>query len=256
MVETLSEACDDVVVRIQLHGRFTIEADGKALEQRLPGRRARLLVAYLAAHPHTTFERSALIELLWQPDAPGPGAEASFATLLSKTRTVLAPAEIRGRRDLRLVLPAATLVDAERATAALHDAQGAAAIGDWRRAWAQGLSAVFVTQREFLAEFNDDWVIQRRAECRQLYQDATACYGEACLHLGEAELPGAERCGRRLIEADPLSERGYRLLMRALAQRGDRAAALILYEQLRGTLRNELGVDPSPTTSQLHRTML
>jgi len=87
-------------------------------------------------------------------------------------------------------------------------------------------------------------------------QEATACYGEACLQLGGVELPSAERCGRRLIKADPLSERGYRLLMRALAQRGDRAAALTLYEQLRGTLRSELGVDPSPTTSQLHRTLL
>ena len=74
--------------------------------------------------------------------------------------------------------------------------------------------------------------------------------------MAGVELPSAERCGRRLIKTDPLSERGYRLLMRALAQRGDRAAALILYEQLRGTLRNELGVDPSPTTSQLHRTLL
>jgi DNA-binding SARP family transcriptional activator len=252
----LSEPCNDVLVRIQLHGRFTIEVEEQAIEQRLPGRRARLLVAYLAAHPHSTLERSALIELLWQPEDPGPGAAASFAALLSKTRAVLAPAEIRGRGGLRLVLPADTLVDAELAAAALHDAQAAAAVGEWRRAWTQALSAVFITQRQFLPEFDDDWVIQRRSECRQLHHDATACYGEACLELGGAELPSAERCARRLITADPLAERGYRLLMHALAQRGDRAAALGVYDQLRHILREELGTIPSPTTSQLHHSLL
>jgi DNA-binding SARP family transcriptional activator len=100
--------------RIQLDGRFTIEVEEQAIEQRLPGRRARLLVAYLAAHPHSTLERSALIELLWQPEGPGPGAAASFAALLSKTRAVLAPAEIRGRGGLHLVLPPDTLDAARR----------------------------------------------------------------------------------------------------------------------------------------------
>jgi hypothetical protein len=129
VVETLSERCHHVVVRIQLHGRFTIEADGQALGGRLPGRRARLLVAYMAAHPHATLERSALIELLWQPEDPGPGAAGTFAALLSKTRAILTPGQICGRGELRLVLPADTLIDSERADAALHDAQAAAAGG-------------------------------------------------------------------------------------------------------------------------------
>ncbi|MDT7697460.1 MAG: hypothetical protein QOI75_6830 [Pseudonocardiales bacterium] len=240
-------------MRIQLHGRFTIEADGQALEGRLPGRRARLLVAYMAAHPHATLERSALIELLWQPEDPGPGAAGTFAALLSKTRAILTPGQICGRGELRLVLPADTLIDSERADAALHDAQAAAAGGDWRRAWTQALSAVFVTQRQFLPEFDNPWVQQRRTEATQLHQDATACYGQACLHLGAAELPSAERCGRRLIAADPLAERGYQLLIQALAQRGDRAAALGVYGRLRRILREELGINPSPISNDLHR---
>jgi DNA-binding SARP family transcriptional activator len=44
--------------------------------------------------------------------------------------------------------------------------------------------------------------------------------------------------------------------MRALAQRGDRATALGVYDQLRHILREELGTMPSPTTSQLHHSLL
>jgi DNA-binding SARP family transcriptional activator len=213
-------------------------------------------VAYLASHPHSGVERAALIELLWHPQAPGVGAEATFAALLSKTRTVLAPAEVRGRASLQLVLPPGSLVDAERAASALHRAQAASAAADWRRAWAQALSAVFVTQREFLPEFDGDWVVRRRAAGRQMHADATACYACACLELGGAELASAERAARRLVELEPLAERGYWLLMRALARRGDQASALLVYERLRVTLREELGVAPSPTISELHATLL
>lgn len=243
-------------MRIQLHGRFAIESCGQALEQRLPGRRARLLVAYLASHPHSATERGSLIEQLWQPEIPGLGAGGSFAAMLSKTRAVLAPAEIRGRASLQLVLPPDSLVDSERAAAALHRAQAAAAVRDWRQAWAQGLSAVFVTQREFLPEFEAPWISRRRAEAHQAHYDATACYAQARLELGVTELASAERCARRLVMLDPLAERGYWLLMRALAQRGDRAAALIVYEQLRTILRNELGASPSPAVTELHRALL
>jgi DNA-binding SARP family transcriptional activator len=118
------------------------------------------------------------------------------------------------------------------------------------------LSAVFVTQREFLPEFDGDWVVRRRAAGRQMHADATACYACACLELGGAELASAERAARRLVELEPLAERGYWLLMRALARRGDQASALLVYERLRVTLREELGVAPSPTISELHATLL
>jgi DNA-binding SARP family transcriptional activator len=44
--------------------------------------------------------------------------------------------------------------------------------------------------------------------------------------------------------------------MRALSRRGDQASALLVYERHRVTLREELGVAPSPTISELHATLL
>ncbi|MHC1563363.1 AfsR/SARP family transcriptional regulator [Actinomycetospora sp. C-140] len=243
-------------VRIQLHGRFAVAVDGRTVEQSLPGRRARLLVAVLAHAHRGAVERSALLDVLWRPAEPGDGAAATFSALLSKVRTLLAPAEIRGRGCLQLVLPAGSVVDAAVAEGALHAAESASAREDWPRAWTEALSALFVTQRGFLGDFDDPWSEDRRRDAAHQHRRVLACYGEACLHLGPGELGGAERSARALIELDPLAETGHRLLMRALVARDDRAAALGVYEQMRRALREQLGTAPSASTRELHAALL
>ncbi|MHA6796464.1 AfsR/SARP family transcriptional regulator [Pseudonocardia bannensis] len=244
------------MVRIQLHGRFAVAVDGRPVEQDLPGRRGRMLVALLADSPRSALERAVLIDLLWRPAVPDSRATATFTALLSKVRAALAPAEIRGRGSLQLVLPPGSIIDAAVAEAALHDAEAATALHDWRRAWTQALSALFVTQRRFLSDFDDPWVQERRQELAHPHRRALACYAEACLQLGPTELAGAERSARALVRLDPLSETGYCLLMRALAQRGDRGAALEVYERLCCVLREDLGAAPSPTSRAVHASLL
>jgi DNA-binding SARP family transcriptional activator len=78
----------------------------------------------------------------------------------------------------------------------------------------------------------------------------------AGLGLGASELDAALRSGRALIELAPLRENGYRLLMQALAARGDSAEALVVYDILRGRLREELGVAASPVTQAIYRRLL
>jgi DNA-binding SARP family transcriptional activator len=120
-------------VRIQLCGRFAVLIEGQPAESRLPGRQARLLVAYLATFRPYPVGRTVLLDTLW-PDGDA-GASRTLTVLLSKVRTLLAPAEIRGRRSLQLVLPANSAVDLEIATTSLHSAESAVALQDWRRAW-------------------------------------------------------------------------------------------------------------------------
>jgi SARP family transcriptional regulator, regulator of embCAB operon len=242
-------------VRLQLHGRFALAVEGRPVEHLLPGRRARLLVAVLALSRRAV-ERSALIDVLWSPSRPGDGAASTFSALLSKVRTTLEPAGIAGRRCLQLVLPPGSIVDATVAQGALHAAESAAARADWHRAWTEGLSALFVTQRGFLSDFDDPWSDDRRGEAAHQHRRVLACYGEACLHLGPGELAGAERSARALIALDPVAETGYRLLMRAHLAQGDRGAALVVYEQMRRALREHLGTDPSPMTRELHAELL
>jgi SARP family transcriptional regulator, regulator of embCAB operon len=242
------------MVRIQLCGRFAVVVDGQPTESRLPGRQGRLLVAYLATYRAQPVERTVLLEALW-PDG-GAGAAGTLTVLLSKVRTLLAPAEIQGRRTLQLILPADSAVDLETTTTSLHSAESAVALRDWRRAWPTALAAQYASRRRFLAEFEAPWIDEWRRQLDVIYERALACYGEACLGIGGTELPAAERAARHLLAHAPLAETGHRLLMRALAARGDAAAALAAYEQLRQLLREELGVSPCPATQELHARLL
>ena len=61
---------------------------------------------------------------------------------------------------------------------------------------------------------------------------------------------------RQLIERAPYRESGTRLLMEALAARGNRAEALVAFDALRRRLRDDLGSAPSPETQELHRRLL
>jgi SARP family transcriptional regulator, regulator of embCAB operon len=242
-------------LRVQLCGRFAFVAADRAGEPELPGRRGRLLLAYLAVHRDRPVPRAQLQDALWGESAATSGA-ATLNVLLSKARAVIAPATIDGRGMLHLVLPAGSIVDLEVATAALHQAQSANALGNWRRAWPAALTTMTITRRGFLIEYDDPWTEAFRARVDLLYEQALACYAESCLNLGGTEVPGAERAARRLIERSPISETGYQLLMQTLAMRGDTGAALAVYEDLRRTLRAELGVDPGPAARRLHQQLL
>ena len=242
------------MIRIQLCGRFAVHVNGQPAESRLPGRQGRLVAAYLTAHRAQPVERATLVDTLW-PEGGGAAA-GTLTVLLSKIRAILAPAELRGRRTVQLVLPAHSMVDLDIAVTSLHSAESAVALRDWRRAWPAALTALYVSRRPFLAEFDAPWIDDRRRQLAVIFERALGCYAEACLGIGGTEWPAAERAARQLISHAPYAETGHQLLMRALAARGDTAAALAAYDQLRQLLREELGVSPSPATQTMHARLL
>jgi DNA-binding SARP family transcriptional activator len=230
--------------RVQLCGTFAVELSGRRIDNLLPGRQGRLLFAYLAISRLQTVSRETLMEALWGDDRPA-NAGGALSALISKTRAVVGTDFLRGRAELILALPEPAYVDVEVALSMLHAAESAVAVGSWRRAWAPALSALFVARRPFLPEAEASWAEAWRRRLADVRLRALECYAETCLQLRGAELPGAERAARELVDAAPFRESGHLLLMRALAASGNVAEALTAYERLRTSLREELGVDPS-----------
>ena len=67
------------------------------------------------------------------------------------------------------------------------------------------------------------------------------------------DLTRAVNWARRRASLDPFSEEGARLVMRRLAESGDRPAALLVYDRLCERLRRELSIAPSHKTRELAR---
>jgi SARP family transcriptional regulator, regulator of embCAB operon len=241
--------------RVQLCGAFALEVSGRRLENVLPGRQGRLLVAYLVLSRHERVTRTELIDALWG-ESPPSAVSTALNALISKTRAAVGPTIVRGRTELVLTLPDQARVDVEDAFASLHAAETATARADWRRVWAPALTAHFVARRRLLPESDAPWVERWRRRLLDVDTRALECYANACLQLGGAELPAAERAARALLEVVPLRETAHLLLMRSLAARGNVAEALAAYEQLRTLLREELGVDPCKALQDVHTDLL
>ncbi|HVM17264.1 MAG TPA: BTAD domain-containing putative transcriptional regulator [Gaiellaceae bacterium] len=244
-----------MATRIQVCGAVTAEVDGRRIERELPGRQGRLLFVYLVlARPRPT-GRAELLDALW-PDAAPASAESSLSALLSRLRRAVGEERLTGRSELRLELPDDAWVDVDAATEALHRAESAAARGDWTGAWGPARVAQHVAVRGFLPGEDAPWIEQQRRRLEELHVRALELAGRASVEIGGAELDTAERAARALIEAAPYRESGYRLLMEALAARGNGAEALVVYERLRARLRDDLGAAPSQATKDLHRRLL
>jgi SARP family transcriptional regulator, regulator of embCAB operon len=241
--------------RVQLCGTFAVELAGRRVNQALPGRQGRLLFAYLTLFRLQPVPRDVLVDALWG-GSPPPAAAAALTVLISKLRTAVGPEILRGRTELTVALPEPAYVDVEVAFTALHAAESAFARQDWRKAWAQSLTAQFVCQRRFLPEAELPWADPWRRRLADAHVRALESYGAACLRLGGAELSGAERAARELLELAPLRETGHQLLMEALAARGNVAEALAAYQRLRVLLRESLGVDPCRTVQDTYAQLL
>jgi SARP family transcriptional regulator, regulator of embCAB operon len=241
--------------RIQLCGRLVVEVDGSRIEDRLPGRRGRVLFAYLVLNRGRPLSRDELLMAGWGADAPMTAGNA-LSVLLSKLRHGLGADRLRGRTEIELLLPQAAFVDVEAALEGAHRAESCIAEERWAQAWGPAGIAYHVATRPFLTGLEAPWIDQWRRRLEEVRLRGLECYAAASLGLGGPAVAQAEERARMLTELAPYRESGHRLLMEALERRGNVAEALRAYERLRVLLREELGITPSPTVQAVHRRLL
>jgi len=239
----------DVVV--QLCGRLVVRSEGAEMAGQLPGAQGRIAFAWLVFNRHRAAPREELATAIWGEQLP-PATGQALRALLSKLRSVIGRDSLAANGPLRLKLDDDTNVDVEVAARAIHDAESGVARQQWERAWIASQIAMNVTRRSFLTGHDGAWVEERRSELGALYIRALATLAAAALELGETELLTAERAARELVAAEPLSEGATALLMHALDARGERPAALVVFDEFRLRLREALGVAPGPQLLALH----
>jgi DNA-binding SARP family transcriptional activator len=245
----------EAAARIQLCGPLVVRLGEARVESLLPGRQGALLLAYLVCHRGTRLGRDRLIEAIWPSGGPA-AADSALSALLSKLRRVLDETWIEGRSEIVLSLPESTFVDLEAAREAVHRAESAVALERWAEAWGPARVALHTANRGFLVGFEAPWIDAFRHEVEGIRLRALESVAATGLGLGGPELASAERSARRLIDLDPYNESGYCYLMQALARRDQIAEALRVYEGLRGSLRDELGIAPGKAAQALHMRLL
>lgn len=246
---------DPAAVRIQVCGRLAVIVDGRRVEEALPGRQGRRLLAYLAVNRTGTPTRVEIVDAVWGEDRP-TAVDPALRSLLSKVRAALGPGSVSSGDTPALRLPPDAFVDVHAAYEGLHRAEAAVAREDWAAAWAPARVALHTSERRFLPGESLPWVEAVRARLDDVRLRALEAVAAAGLGMGGAEAAAAERSGRRLVELAPLRESGWLWLMRAHVERGNRAEALVAYERVRQLLRDELGTAPGRSLQALHGELL
>jgi predicted ATPase/DNA-binding SARP family transcriptional activator len=244
-------------VEVRLLGPLEVVVDGEV--HRLPGAGERGLLALLALQAGRVAPADRLVDALWGEELPANPANA-LQLRVSKLRRALAamggPAEAVVTRPPGYVLDAGLArVDAARAAGDVQSARELAAANDVAAALDAYRRALDTWRGPALAEFGDaPWAVgeARRLEELQLAaaEERLALELEVGRHaevLDEIEA---------LVDAQPLRERPYGLLMLARYRAGRQADALAAYQQARDVLGEELGLDPSPELRELEAAIL
>ena len=236
-------------------GRFAADIDGSRIEDRLPGRRGRVLFAYLVLNRGRALPRDELLMAGWGEDAPAEARNA-LNVLLSKLRHGLGANRLQGRAEVELLLPPPTCAAGGAPVGGPPGPASAIAAGGGGQAWGPAGIAYHVATRPFLSGLEARWIDQWRRRLEDVRLRGLECFAVASLGLGGPALAQAEERARMLTELAPYHETGHRILMEALERRGNVAEALRAYERLRVLLREELGIAPSPTVQAVHRRLL
>lgn len=230
------------MIEIRALGPVEILLDGGPPPAELLWRKHLALLVYLARSPRGTRTRDHLIGLLWS-DKPESAARHSLNEALRVLRRAAGDAAIVTQVD-QIILRGGDLVTLD--VDAFEAAMGAGRIEQ----------AAAMVLGEFLEGFSvagaapfEDWLAAERLHWAGRGVEALTSWGGTLIDRGRPgeAIPVLERA----LALEPLSEPALRVLMRAMALRGDRTPALEQFDAMARRLEERLGTGPGRETSAL-----
>jgi WD40 repeat protein/DNA-binding SARP family transcriptional activator len=228
------------MLEVRVLGQFELRLDREALL--LPSRPAQSLLAYLVLSAGTAHRREKLAGLLW-PDADDDNARKSLRHALWRIRKLIESDRVTAPYLLSDELAVSFNAGADY----LLDAAVLVRDGDSLH---EQLAAVWAYQGELLPGFYDDWVTLERERLESLFQLKMQRLLDRLVE--ERRWSQVLEWGERWVALGHAPEPGYRALMLAHAELGDRPRVAQVFRRCREALFNELGVAPSLPTRRLY----
>lgn len=226
-------------LRLKLFGGIQITLDEKRLD--FAAERAEAMLAYLALSGRT-HGREKLADFLWD-DRTQKRALSNLRSLLAQLPDEIKPYLDITRKTMGLQKEVPIWVD----VLAFHELVAQEALAEALALYrGDFLEGVYIRESRGL----DEWAAAERERLRQQAAQLHYDLAEQCLHQRDY-LKGAKH-GRALLKIDPFNEPALRLAMRLYTRAGQRHHAVQLYQEMVTRLAAELGVEPSPATTQIY----
>ncbi|MEI2776719.1 MAG: BTAD domain-containing putative transcriptional regulator [Tetrasphaera sp.] len=219
------------------------------------GQRARDVLALLVLRRGRPLSPELILDAVWADDAHRLDASVVH-TVIARLRRALGHASIT-RHDQGYHLARDIRVDADEFTRLVTAAQAMVPERHGEIVELLRRALALWTGPEAYAGVSDALVATDRPRLHELRDTATEQLAERLLAAGSpARCADAILLAGDLVGREPLRERAHELLMEALYRTGRQGEALAVYDALRRALRDELGIDPSPATADLHARIL
>jgi len=245
-------------VQYRVLGPLEVEHDGAPVDLGRPKQRA--LLAMLLVNANRVVPTDRLVEDLWPGDLPADPA-AALQVQVSRLRQVLAgcgcdaQAVLESRKPGYVLHVADEELDVARFERLADEGRRAVAAGSATEGANRLAGALALWRGPLLADFaGEPFTRAPAARLEELRVAAAEHWVDAELALGHHATMVAEV--RRLADANPLRERLWAQLMLALYRSGRQAEALRAFSELRRSLADELGIDPSPALQRLEEMVL
>lgn len=242
-----------VALRVRLLGGLDVDGVDYAA---LGSRKARRLLARLALGRGRAVGADALTEALWPSSEGEPRPKRTndqLSVLVSRLRAVLDSdrlPRVGGGYALK-----ADWLDVDAQAAFLAEAQKRFRAGSLAPARTAIDAALALSRGPLLPdEPAADWLEGERTAAARTA--VTVLRTNAEIALAADDPWSAADSAWAAVGEDPFDEAAVRLLMRALAASGRPAQAITAYARTQERLRDELGVDPAPETTQVYLAIL
>jgi ATP/maltotriose-dependent transcriptional regulator MalT/DNA-binding SARP family transcriptional activator len=242
-------------LKIYTLGRFELLKKGQPVPfNRKAQRKPLSLLKALIALGSQEVKEEELADFLW-PEAEGDAAHHSFEVTLHRLRSLIGIPEALRFKDGRLSLnPSCCWVDIHAFEQVLAQARDCIKEGSTDRAGLLTQKAIEMYQGPFLAgETELPRVISISERLRNKFLRSVSWLGQYWEEM--EKLKNALACYYRGLEVDDLAEELYRCLMRCHLRLGQKAEGLSVYNHCRKTLSENLGIEPSPETRAIYKSL-